>query len=64
MGRQSLIGTRLGSNGVEFTSWDGLQRKMTAGQWASIIFQMVYMKRTANDHTTLTAELRRVGLYD
>lgn len=49
-------------NGVEFTSWDGLQRKMTAGQWASIIFQMVYMKRTANDNTTLTTELRRVGV--
>lgn len=49
-------------NGVEFTSWDGSYKKMTAGQWASIIFQMVYMKRTKNDKTTLTTELKRVGV--
>ncbi len=49
-------------SGVEFTSWDGTQRKMTAGQWASIIFQMVYMKRSATDTTTLASELRRVGV--
>lgn len=48
--------------GVEFTSWDGTDRKMSAGQWASIIFQMVYMKRTPNDKTTLASELKRVGV--
>lgn len=47
--------------GVEFTSWDEQQVKMTAGQWASVIFQMVYMKKTTNDRTTLGMELRRVG---
>lgn len=49
-------------NGVEFTSWDGTEQKMSAGQWASIIFQMVYMKRTANDRTTLATTLRQVGV--
>lgn len=49
-------------NGIEFTSWDNSKRKMSAGQWASVIFQMVYMKRTPNDKTTLTSELKRVGI--
>ena len=48
--------------GVEFTSWDGTKHKMSAGQWASIIFQMVYMKRTQNDKTSLASELRRLGV--
>lgn len=49
-------------SGVEFTSWDGSVHKMSAGQWASIIFQMVYMKRSTNDRTTLASELRRLGV--
>lgn len=49
-------------NGVEFTSWDGSLKKMSAGQWASVIFQMVYMKRHPNDKTTLATELKRVGV--
>lgn len=49
--------------GVEFTSWDGSKKKMSAGQWASIIFQMVYMKRTPGDKTTLASELKRVGVF-
>lgn len=50
-------------DGVKFTSWDGTQKEMSAGQWASIIFQMVYMKRTPNDRTTLTSELKRLGVF-
>ena len=49
-------------NGVKFTSWDGTQRGMSAGQWASVIFQMVYMKRSPNDRTTLSTVLKGVGL--
>lgn len=48
--------------GVEFTSWDGSVRKMSAGQWASIIFQMVYMKRVPNDPTTFAQVLRSAGV--
>lgn len=48
-------------NGVKFTSWDGQEIDYTAGQWASVIFQMVYMKRVPNDRTTLSSTLRRVG---
>lgn len=49
-------------NGVTFTSWDGTVKKMSPGQWASVIFQMVYMKRTPTDRTTLGSELKRVGV--
>lgn len=49
-------------NGVEFISWDGTPWKGSAGQWASIIFQMVYMKRSLNDNTTLFSTLKRVGV--
>lgn len=49
-------------NGLEFTNWDGREIKYTAGQWASVIFQMVYMKQKENDQTTLTTKLKEVGL--
>lgn len=48
-------------DGVEFTDFSGVDRKFTAGQWASIIFQAVYMKRAEDDKTTLTSTLKRVG---
>lgn len=49
-------------NGIEFTSWDGQHIKYTAGQWASVIFQMVYMKQSTTDMTTLSQRLRNVGV--
>lgn len=48
-------------DGVEFTDHMGVYRKFTAGQWASVIFQAVYMKRTPQDNTTLGTVLRSVG---
>lgn len=48
-------------DGVAFTDHQGIDRKFTAGQWASVIFQAVYMKRTDNDNTTLGHVLRNVG---
>lgn len=49
-------------DGVEFKDHLGVDRKFTAGQWASVIFQSVYMKRTENDTTTLGKVLRDVGV--
>ena len=49
-------------DGVEFTDHMGVERKFSAGQWASVIFQSVYMKRTDNDSTTLGHVLRNVGV--
>lgn len=46
---------------VEFTDHTGIDRKFTAGQWASVIFQLVYMKRTPDDKTSLASVLRSVG---
>lgn len=48
-------------DGVEFIDHTGVERKFTAGQWASVIFQLVYMKRTENDNTSLGSVLRDVG---
>lgn len=48
-------------NGVEFKDHMGIDRKFSAGQWASVIFQLVYMKRTPGDKTTLASVLRSVG---
>ncbi|QYC52464.1 putative exodeoxyribonuclease [Salmonella phage SSBI34] len=48
-------------DGVHFTDHMGIDRKFTAGQWASVIFQSVYMKREYNDPTTLSSVLKRVG---
>lgn len=48
--------------GVEFKDHMGGDRKFTAGQWASVIFQLVYMKRWDGDNTTLASKLREVGL--
>jgi hypothetical protein len=49
-------------DGVEFTDHMGVPRKFTAGQWASVIFQAVYMKRTPDDNTTLGNVLRKAGV--
>lgn len=49
-------------DGVEYTDHLGNLRKFSAGQWASVIFQCVYMKRTENDKTTLASTLKRVGI--
>lgn len=48
--------------GVEFKDHLGNDRKFTAGQWAGVIFQLVYMKRSRTDSTTLGDVLRRVGV--
>lgn len=48
-------------DGVAFKDHMGNDRNFTAGQWASVIFQCVYMKRHANDNTTLMTVLRNVG---
>lgn len=48
-------------DGVEFTDHMQNERKFSAGQWASVIFQLVYMKRTPDDNTTLASVLRSVG---
>jgi len=49
-------------DGVEFTDHMGIARKFTPGQWASVIFQAVYMKRTEKDSTTLAKVLRKQGV--
>lgn len=49
-------------DGVEFTDHTGVDRKFSAGQWASVIFQAVYMKRTPTDNTTLGHILRKTGV--
>lgn len=49
-------------DGVAFTDHMGVDRKFTAGQWASVIFQAVYMKRTPEDNTTLGHVLRSTGV--
>lgn len=49
---------------VEFTDHMGIERKYTAGQWASIIFQLIYMKRTPTDSTTLSKVLKHYGVID
>lgn len=49
-------------DGVKFTDWKGDNQEMTAGQWASIIFQMLYMKLEDDDKTTLGKVLRNVGV--
>lgn len=50
-----------GHKGVRFTSWDGREIDFTAGQWASVIYQMVYMKRSMDDRSSLAEKLRSVG---
>lgn len=47
---------------VEFKDHMGVQRSFTPGQWASVIFQLVYMKRWEGDNTTLGSKLREVGI--
>lgn len=49
-------------DGVEFTDHMGIDRKFTAGQWASVIFQAVYMKRREKDKTTLSSVIRNAGV--
>lgn len=49
-------------DGVEFVDHMGIPRKFSAGQWASVIFQAVYMKRTPEDSTTLGQILRMKGV--
>lgn len=49
-------------DGVEFVDHMAVPRKFTAGQWAGVIFQLVYMKRTPDDSTTLASVLRSVGV--
>lgn len=49
-------------DGVEFTDHMGIDRKFTAGQWASVIFQAVYMKRREKDKTTLSSVIRGAGV--
>lgn len=49
-------------DGAKFTDHMGIDREFTAGQWASVIFQLVYMKRTRDDQTTLASVLKSVGV--
>lgn len=45
-------------DGVKFTSWDGEEVEMTTDEWIETIFQLVYMKRWANDETTFESMLQ------
>lgn len=49
-------------DGVEYIAWNGEQMKMSAGQWASMMFSLVYMQRIPNDPTTFTRVLRHYGV--
>ncbi len=44
--------------GVEYQAWNGEKMKMSAGQWASLMFQLVYMHRVPDDKTTFFKMLR------
>lgn len=44
--------------GVKFTSWCGEEMEITADEWMETIFQLVYMKRWANDETTFESMLQ------
>lgn len=44
--------------GVSFTSWDGADVWMETDAWIETIFQLVYMKRWANDETTFESMLQ------
>lgn len=44
--------------GVNFTSFDGTEIKITTDEWIETIFQLVYMKRWANDETTFESMLQ------
>lgn len=48
--------------GVKYTSWDEKEMEMTAGQWASMMFKLVYMQRVPNDPTTFGKMLRHYGV--
>lgn len=48
-------------DGVKFVDHTGVKREFSAGQWASVIFQAVYMKREYNDPTTLGSVLKAAG---
>lgn len=50
------------SGKVEFTSWQGDNVSITPGQWASTIFQQIYMKRSMNDKTTLGTLFKKYGV--
>lgn len=45
-------------DGVEYTSWDEKEMKLTPGQWASMMFQLVYMQRIPDDKTTFFKMLK------
>lgn len=45
-------------DGVRFTSWDGTDVSITTDEWIETIFQLVYMKRWANDETTFESMLQ------
>lgn len=46
---------------VKYTDFNGIDRRISVGQWMSIIFDCLYMKRTFNDQTKLVNVLRNVG---
>lgn len=49
-------------DGVEYDSFTGKHMKMSAGQWASLMFSLVYMQRVPNDPTTFARVLRHYGV--
>ena len=46
---------------VKYTDFNGIDRRISVGQWMSIIFDCLYMKRSFNDQTKLVNVLRNVG---
>lgn len=46
---------------VRYTDFNGIDRDISVGQWMSIIFDCLYMKRSFNDPTKLSHVLRAAG---
>ncbi|WNL63242.1 hypothetical protein [Citrobacter phage Tr1] len=45
-------------DGVKYTSFDGVEVEKTTDEWIETIFQLVYMKRWADDNTTFESMLQ------
>lgn len=48
-------------NGVEFVNHDGIEVKMSAGQWMDTIYKMIHMKLSDNDKSSLMQLIKQVG---
>ena len=49
-------------DGVKFTSWTGKDVELTWYEWANIIFQCAYMKKSKTDDLTFTKLLDKAGI--